>query len=121
MAVRRRTAKEFHFDIARTRAGIRLKPASAAQAASLDAMSFAEGTALFRAVVGRMTGRRGMIDPETVDWPPLPDPLGILKGNQTLPWKLLNPAAKKCLRCTPKGGDGGVDCVEVPCDDVPRS
>lgn len=109
-------AQKINFEIRSRKGGIRISPLDKDSSAKIGEMSFKEGSSLFRAVLGQL---RKLIDPDQVDWPPLPDPFGLLTGKQTIPWKLLNPAAKKCMTCTPSG-DGGVTCVEVACP-VPNS
>lgn len=105
-------ARGIHFEVRRLKGGLRVSPRDKASIAMIEALSFKNGSSLFRAVLARLRKR---VDPDQTDWPPLPDPFGFLTGKQTIPWKLLNPAAKRCMVCTPQG-DGGVVCVEVACD-----
>lgn len=105
-------ARGMHFEVRVLKTGIRVFPGGEASITGLRRMPFEEGSSLYKSLLKVL---RKMVDPDQIEWPPLPDPFGFLTGKQTIPWKLLNPATKKCIRCTPKG-DGGVDCVEIPCD-----
>lgn len=109
----------FDFEIVATKAGVRLGPRGLSTDRSVQQLSFAGGSSLFVAVAQVLQGRNGYFDPDQIEWPPLPDPLGILLGKQELPWKLLNPAVKRCIRCEP-AGDGGMECHYVACENEPR-
>lgn len=106
--------KILRFEVQPTKAGIRLKPRDVETLKAINVLGFSDGASLFRTTVKRVLGLKGFVDPDQVTWPPLPDPFGILTGKQTLPWKLLNPAAEKCVICTCVA-DGGCKCVMGEC------
>jgi hypothetical protein len=117
MASTAKTAKKglgIHFEIQPVKLGIRIKPRDAKSLKAIQSLGFSDGASLFRSTAKRILGLKGFVDPDQVTWPPLPDPFGILTGKQTLPWKLLNPAAEKCVICTCVA-DGGCTCVMGEC------
>lgn len=109
----------FRFDVRQTKQGLRIKPGDPEMLISVSALSFADGSHLFKAVIGRLSRLPAYVDPDQIVWPPLPDPFGILTGKQRLPLQLLNPAAEgkiRCIECTcDTSTDGGCKCVEVSC------
>jgi hypothetical protein len=113
--------RSFHFDIRKTKQGLRIKPRDPKSLASIQALSFAAGSCLFKAVVSRLIRKPAYVGPDQIVWPPLPNPLGILTGKQRLRmpnhrYSDSDGGTGRCIECScDLGADGGCECHWVPC------
>lgn len=82
-------------------------------------LPFNQGSQLFATVIGTLKKKFSYINPDSPDtYPTLPDPFGILLGNQPVPLALLNPAVDEPGTPDPPQSDSHVKCytVHVPAE-----